>query len=36
MTRTEINTFIVTFCVIGDEWTPDLVEEIYKNKKLDE
>lgn len=36
MTRTEINTFIETMGEIGDEWTPDQVEEIYGDMSLDE
>lgn len=36
MTRTEINTFIETMSEIGDEWTPDQVEEIYGDMPLDE
>lgn len=36
MTRTEINTFIETMSEIGDEWTPDQVEEIYGDMSLDE
>ena len=36
MTRTEINTFIETMSEVGDEWTPDQVEEIYGDMPLDE
>lgn len=36
MTKSEINIFIETMKQIGDEWTPDQVQEIYGNKTLDE
>lgn len=36
MTKSEINNFIETMKQIGDEWTPDQVEEIYGDKTLDE
>lgn len=36
MTKSEINIFIETMKQIGDEWTPDQVQEIYGDKTLDE
>ena len=36
MTKTEIKTFIETMEQLGDEWTPDQVQEIYGDKTLDE
>lgn len=36
MTKTETRTFIETMSEVGDEWTPEQVEEIYGDMTLDE
>ena len=36
MNKREINTFIEEMAAIGDEWTPEQVEDVYGNSTLDE
>lgn len=36
MTDLEISTFIEIIGEIGDDWTPEEVQEVYGNKTLDE
>jgi len=36
MNKTEINTFIEEMEAIGDEWTPEQVEDVYGDSTLEE
>lgn len=36
MNKNEINTFIEEMEAIGDEWTPEQVEDVYGDSTLDE
>ena len=36
MTKSEIKTFIKEMQAIGDEWTPEQVEDVYGGSSLEE